>query len=537
MVNEILRSKIVPPRLRHPLVTRARLNDRLNEGLGKRLILVAAPAGYGKSTLISAWVAELPRNVIAAWLTLEADDNEPAHFLTGVAAALRHAAPSLRAPLPVAPSDDADGAANNDSDATARLLHLLNRLAALDDNLVLVFDDYHVITAPAVHNLLLFLLNHLPETVTIVLVTRVDPPLPVARMRTHGQIVSLRAADLRFSPQEAGEFLDVVMGLSLSPLQVAALAGHTEGWVAGLQLAGLSLQQHQDVGSFLGEFAGDDHNIRSYLVDEVLTGQPAEVRRFLLVTSILEQMSAPLCAAVFFGREDKPSPEALLAMQQTLEYLEQHNLFVVPLDEHHEWYRYHALFAELLRLHLWHEHHDDLPRLHRHAARWLRRHGFVEEAHRQTLAAHRRAPVRSAGVPIAGQDTPGSNSWLTRIKRLSSRSLWLGKRSSAWLDSAHLFARGDYDSVAAPLETHGAHTRQQRTVKHTSSALHEPLSRREEEVLALLADGLSYQEIAQCLVISLPTVKTHIAHIYDKLDAHNRDQALHRAREYGLLPA
>src|SRR5712691_10073051 len=280
-VTPILATKLYLPPLRPHVVSRPRLLERLNEGLHRKLTLISAPAGFGKTTLLSAWVAGCDRQV--AWLSLDEGDSDPARFLTYLVAALRTIAPNigegvlgvLQSPQPPLPE--------------AILTALLNEITTLPDQFVLVLDDYHVIDAKPVDLALTFLVEHLPPQMHLVIATREDPQLPLARLRSRGQLTELRATDLRFTPPEAAEFLNQVMGLSLSVEDIAALEDHTEGWIAGLQLAALSMQGNPDVVGFIRAFAGDHRYIVDYLVAEVLERQPEPVRRFLLQTSILDR--------------------------------------------------------------------------------------------------------------------------------------------------------------------------------------------------------------------------------------------------------
>src|SRR5438045_2785565 len=339
-VTPILATKLYLPRLRPNVVSRPRLIERLNEGLHRNLTLIAAPAGFGKTTLISQWVASCDRQV--AWLSLDEGDSDPTRFLTYLVAALRTIAPTLgegvlgalQSPQPPPPE--------------AMLTALLNDLTTISDHLVLVLDDYHVLDAKAVDHALTYLVEHLPPQMHLVIATREDPQLPLARLRARGQWTELRAVDLRFSTSEAAAFLNQVMGLSLSAADIAALEDHTEGWIAGLQLAALSMQGHQDVAGFIRAFAGDHRYIVDYLVEEVLQRQPEPVRSFLLQTAILDRLSGPLCDAVTGQEEGSARLEALV----------RGNFFVVPLDDKRRWYRYHHLFADVLYTHLMGQHAD-----------------------------------------------------------------------------------------------------------------------------------------------------------------------------------
>src|SRR5881227_3643666 len=334
MPTPILATKLYLPRLRPKIVLRARLLEQLNEGLHRKLTLVSAPAGFGKTTLVSEWVAGCERPL--AWLSLDEGDNDPTRFLTYLVAALQTIAPNigkgvlgvLQSPQPPPPE--------------AILTALLNEITTLPDHFVLVLDDYHVIDAKPVDQALTYLVEHLPPQMHLAIATREDPPLPLARLRARGHLTEVRAADLRFTASEASAFLNQGMGLSLSATDIAALEDHTEGWIAGLQLAALSMQGHQDVPGFIRAFAGDHRYIVDYLVEEVLQRQPESVRSFLLQTAILDRLNGPLCDAV----TGQPGGSA------RLEALERGNFFVVPLDDKRLWYRYHHLFGEVLHAHL-----------------------------------------------------------------------------------------------------------------------------------------------------------------------------------------
>ncbi|MBW7881960.1 MAG: helix-turn-helix transcriptional regulator, partial [Caldilineaceae bacterium] len=368
MSTPILATKLYIPRPRHEAVLRPRLIERLNEGLQRKLTLISAPAGFGKTTLASAWVATCGRP--AAWLSLDEGDNDPRRFLAYLVAALQTAAPevgsgamaALQSPQP--------------PPAESILTALLNQLAAIPDAFALVLDDYHVLEAEPIDNTLTFLLEHLPPQLHLVIATREDPRLPLSRLRARGQMTELRASDLRFTPSEAAIFLNDAMGLDLSAGEVASLETRTEGWIVGLQLAALSMQGREDVSGFIAAFAGDNRYIVDYLVEEVLQRQPARIRSFLLQTSILRRLSGSLCDAVT-GQEEG----AVL-----LEALERGNLFVVPLDDRRHWFRYHQLFADVLHAHLMKEQPDRLPVLHRRASEWYEQNGSPASAVRHALA-------------------------------------------------------------------------------------------------------------------------------------------------------
>lgn len=379
----LLTTKLHIPSVRPGLVSRSRLAERLNAGLGRKLVLVSAPAGFGKTTLLSAWTASCGHP--AAWLLLDERDNDPARFLAYLVAALRAAGVEIE--------ESAVGDVNSPAAIEAFLTVLINQINAVSEHFVLVLDDYHLITAQPVHDALTFLLDHLPDQMHLVIATRADPPLPVARLRGRGQLTELRLVDLRFTHEEAAAFLNQAMGLALSAQDVAALASCTEGWIAGLQMAALSLQGRDDVSRFIAGFAGSNRYILDYFLAEVLRRESEHVQGFLLRTSILERLCAPLCDAILQGGEPAdqrigPAMDALPADSRTvLEYLERANLFIVPIDDRREWYRYHRLFSDLLRQRLHQMHPDRVPGLHRRASGWLEQNGLMAEAIDHALAA------------------------------------------------------------------------------------------------------------------------------------------------------
>ncbi|MFN8444414.1 MAG: LuxR C-terminal-related transcriptional regulator [Caldilineaceae bacterium] len=396
MSMPILATKLYIPPPRPDLVIRPRLSEQLSRGLrqqqgfGRKLTLISAPAGFGKSTLVSAWLKSCTCPV--AWLSLDAEESELSRFLTYLIAALQTlplgevaaATPklgvgilnALQSPQPPAP--------------TLLLTTLINEIAAVAEPFILVLDDYHRVDAKPVDEALTFFLDHLPPQMHLVITTREDPQLPLARYRARDQMIELRAADLRFTPAEAADFLHQVMTLDLSPEEVAILETRTEGWIAGLQLAALSLRGRvrgtSDITHFVKAFAGDNRYIVDYLVEEVLQYQPEPVRSFLLQTSILERLSGPLCDAVT-GQKDGMA---------LLEILERENLFVVPLDDQRHWFRYHHLFAAVLATHAQQEQPALVPILHQRASAWYAANGLPADAIRHALVA--RDFVRAAGL-------------------------------------------------------------------------------------------------------------------------------------------
>ncbi|MBE7553459.1 MAG: helix-turn-helix transcriptional regulator [Anaerolineales bacterium] len=372
MERLLLQTKLYIPQTRVAnLVPRPRLIEQLNEGLHRTpsVILISAPAGFGKTTLVSDWLHQ--NKVPTAWLSLDEGDNDPTRFLTYLVAALQTIAPTIGADVlamlhsPQPPPIE------------AMLTVLVNDITTLPDHFTLILDDYHVIEAKAIDKALTFLLDHLPPPLHLVIATREDPPLPLARLRARDQLTELRAADLRFTPDEAATFLNEVMGLSLSAEEVTSLESRAEGWIAGLQLAALSIRGRADVAGFIKAFAGDNRYIVDYLVEEVLQRQPEPVRNFLLETSILDRLSGPLCNAVTGQGESKARLEAL----------ERGNLFVIPLDDKRHWYRYHHLFVDVLRVHLMEEQPDRVRTLHQRASEWYEQNGSAAEAIRHALAA------------------------------------------------------------------------------------------------------------------------------------------------------
>ncbi len=366
----LLETKLHVPRLRRGLVARPRLSERLGRGAESKLTLVSAPAGFGKTTLLAEWLADAPaEGSVTSWLSLDEGDNHPVLFWTRLIAALQTVAPGVGAParsLLEAP----------DPSVEAALASLLNELTALPSDVVLVLDDYHAVDAPEIQAGMTFLLQHLPTQLHLVIATRADPALPLAGLRARGELVEIRAADLRFNPDEATAYFNAALGLALTDGDVATLERRTEGWIAALQLAGLSMQGREDVAGFIAGFAGDDRYIVDYLVEEVLHRQPERVRSFLLETSILRRMTGPLCDAVT-GRDGG---------RAMLEALERGNLFLVPLDDRRRWYRYHHLFADVLGARLLDERPEQAPELHRRACEWYEAHGDRAEAIRHAIA-------------------------------------------------------------------------------------------------------------------------------------------------------
>jgi len=365
MSTPLLATKLYVPPLRPEMVPRPRLLQRLDEGLrlGHRLTLISAPAGFGKTTLLGAWAQSLQQPV--SWLSLDEADDEPYRFLTYFVAALQK-------------TDDTVGQVMQDLwEAPGRLpidrlmIGLINSIAAVPTPIVLILDDYQAIGQPEIHQVVTFLLDHCPPQMHLVIASREDPPLPLSQLRARGQIMEIRERDLRFTTQESVVFLNQVMGLRLTADEVSTLETRTEGWIAGLQLAALSMRDRADTEGFVRSLTGTHRHILDYLTDEVLGRQPEQVRAFLLHTSILDRLTGPLCNALT-GEENG---------QEILELLDSANLFLIPLDEERRWYRYHPLFRDLLRYYL----KEEVPTqsvvvLHRRACAWLAQHDLKAEA-------------------------------------------------------------------------------------------------------------------------------------------------------------
>lgn len=397
----MLRTKLLVPRVPQRVIARPRLLARLKDGLARRLILVAAPAGFGKTTVLGQWLVDA--DVDTAWVSLDERDNDPARFWTYAVAALGTIDPEvgvtalsmLRAPQP--------------PPMETILTELLNDLTGIPGDVVLVLDDYHVVEHPEVHEGVTFVVDHLPPGIHVAVASRTEPPFPLPLWRARRQLVELAAEDLRFTPEEVADFLNRVMALGLSGEQVAALESATEGWIAGLQLAALSMEGEEDLGAFIRSFSGTHRYVFDYLAQEILARQPEPVRQFLLESSILEQLSGPLCDAVV-------GPEALgdRGSQAVLERLEATKLFIVPLDDERHWYRYHNLFSDFLRARLTElAEPAEVSALHRRAAGWHADHGRVDAALHHALAAE--DFERAADLMVASSEDFFVNSTLVTL--------------------------------------------------------------------------------------------------------------------------
>ena len=363
----LLETKLYLPQWSADRVSRPRLIDCIHPK--RKLTLVSAPAGFGKTTLLAEWVAAVPTRPVA-WVSLDQSDNDPAVFWSYLITALQKIQPGLgERSLALLQS-------SQPPPIESVLMTLLNELTAVEADVVLILDDYHAIVTPAIHDGMGFLLSHLPPQMHLILASRADPPLSLARLRSHGELTELRVSDLRFTPDEAAAFLNQVMGLEISAADVAALEQRTEGWIAGLQLAALSLQGRENATDFVAAFSGDDRYIVDYLLEEVLQRQSDRVRRFLLQTALLDRLSGSLCDAVTSQNNG----------QSMLETLERGNLFIIPLDNKRQWYRYHHLFADVLQAHALMER-PEQTRLHERASEWYEQNGLFADAIRHALAA------------------------------------------------------------------------------------------------------------------------------------------------------
>ena len=370
----ILPTKFFAPPLHPGWILRGRLIELLAISNQHKLTLVSAPAGYGKTTLISSWLHET--NIPSTWLSLDEGDNDPIRFIQYFITSFQKLIPDLGMDLPgmlnVAQPPSFDVLINL----------LINETTRQTDPFIIVLDDFHVITSQPVLDMVLFLIERMPPNMHLVLLSRTDPPFPLSRLRVRNQLIDIRADQLRFTRDEMAIFLNEIMRLKISAEDLAAIEVRTEGWIAGLQLAALSMQNCQDIHGFISAFTGSHYYVMDYLVEEVLKLQPPNISTFLLQTSILKRLCGPLCEAVIGSDPTCPGEG-----QTTLETLEQMNLFLIPLDEERHWYRYHHLFSDVLHKRLEHQYPHLLPELHRRASIWYEKNGFISEAIQYALEA------------------------------------------------------------------------------------------------------------------------------------------------------
>jgi LuxR family maltose regulon positive regulatory protein len=460
---QILSTKISTPPVRSRLVPRERLLRILDEGLGRKVILISAPAGYGKSTLLSAWLDHL--DIASAWLSLDDNDNDLVRFLSYFTAACQKAGCSLNASFEVPIT------LNSSVEIDAYLVSLINQLDAMEQPIGLVLDDYHLIQNKQVHQAVSFVIEQCPPSLHLIIATRADPPLPLSKLRAGSDMLELRMSDLRFTTQEAADFLNHTMGLHVSSDDVARITRRTEGWIAGLQMAALSMQNMSDFTDFINAFTGSHHYIFDYLLGEILGKQTPEIQRFLLYTSILEQLSAPLCDALL---NNDPSTTDTRPSAEILDELEHSNMFIIPLDHEQIWYRYHPLFADLLHVYLQKSEPDQIAVLHTQASIWFERQGMIADAIHHSFAVgdwERSVRLISANI-FALLEQNELSSVARQIEALS------GEKSAArpWLLVAHAWlvaytgqlknvepilkqAEGEIDSLKSEeeLQTLGGH--------------------------------------------------------------------------------
>ncbi|HEX6302626.1 MAG TPA: LuxR C-terminal-related transcriptional regulator [Anaerolineales bacterium] len=369
MKTDLLASKLYLPPHRLDLVDRPHLLESLDAGLSRKLTLVSAPAGFGKTTVVSEWIRDGGHP--AAWLSLDKKDNDLSRFLIYLIAALQRIDSGIGVDVQAALQESLS------PHFEILLTRLISEMERLPGKSILVLDDYHLIDAKSVHDVINFLIEHLPPTIHLVICGRTDPPLPISRLRVHGDVNEVRTSHLRFTKNEVASYLNDLMGFDLSADGIAALEARTEGWIASLKLAALSMQGRHDWPEFIAEFSGSHRYVIDYLVDEIMARQPEEVQTFLCRTSILERFCAPLCEFVVGESGD----------MAIIDYLDRSNLFLIPLDDRREWYRYHHLFGDFLNQRLRESERDSIPELHRRASQWYENEGLVDEAVQHALAA------------------------------------------------------------------------------------------------------------------------------------------------------
>jgi LuxR family maltose regulon positive regulatory protein len=502
----ILETKLYAPPPQPKLVLRPRLVAKLNDGLHRKLTLMCAPAGFGKTTLASEWIAGCGRP--SAWLSLDERDGDFARFMAYLAAALQTMKEGVGVKLLAALQS------SQQVPAESVLTSLVNDINAMRDDFILVLDDYHAIDARSVDDALAFLLEHAPPQMHLVIATREDPNLPLARWRARGQLTELRAADLRFTAAEAAEFLNKTMGLDLAEEDITALENRTEGWIAGLQLAALSLRGRPDTAGFIQAFTGSHRFVLDYLLEEVLRRQPERVRDFLLQTAILDGLNGPLCDAVT-GREDGA---------EMLEALERGNLFVVPLDDRRRWYRYHHLFADVLRTHAMETRPDRAATLHRRASEWYERNGMAADAISHALAA--KDFERAAGLIELAWPTmeggPQSAAWLGWVRALPDKLVRARPVLSTWYGYA-LLGRAEMEAAESRLND------AERMLANPAAGMVVVDERQFEFLLATIATGRAY--FAQALGDVAGTVK----HARQALELLPGSDPVRREQATGLL--
>ncbi|HSP27112.1 MAG TPA: hypothetical protein VLN74_01095, partial [Ilumatobacteraceae bacterium] len=494
MARPIIATKLYVPKRRNGLVARPRLHEPLGVGSDVRVVLVSAPAGFGKTTLLADWSDERSKDGSGvAWISLDPSDSDPAVFWSCVVAALDAVVPmgsTVRELFDASPFP-----------TELVITTLVNELVASTDDVWLVLDDFHTVDSRDIVHGIAVLVDRLPAHVHLVISTRVDPDLPLPRWRVRGQLVEIRAAELRFTAGEAAAYLNDVAGLGLAEEQVAALDERTEGWVAALQLAALSIRGHEDVSGFISRFAGDDRYIVDYLVEEVLQRQPDDVRDFLSQSSVLDRLSGPLCDAVTGGRDGR---EMLAALERT-------NLFVVSLDDRREWYRYHHLFADALRARVLSEQPERVADNHRRASEWYERHDLTAEAVRHAIAAadfDRATRLIELALPTVRRDRDDAlaSGWLRAlpveaVRRSPLVSVFYGwmLMTSGDLDAAEPWFEHTERLLAAPPSGSpalGADTAERRSLPATIAVLRAALAQARGDLPAATAHARRALELA-----------------------------------------
>ncbi len=556
--GELLVTKCIIPVSSHALISRPRLSALLDAGLQHKLTLLSAPAGFGKTTLLSTRAQSHSAGSVA-WVMLDEGDNAPWQFWAYVLTALDRCEPGTSAQALqrlYAPEE---------SPLEEVLRALINRLSEATTPRTLILDDYQVINEPVIHHQLSYLVEHLPSQVHVLLATRTDPPLPLSRWRARGQMLELRTDQLRATEEEAAALLLQVMGTRPESSLLQEITTRTEGWLAGLRLVGLALQGCADPACMSEGARGSDRYILDYVNEEVLRQQEPAVYTFLLRTSILAQLTAPLCDAVL-ERTDS---------QQVLEELERTNVFVMPLDRQRRWYRYHALFAEALRIHLEQVSGEDVRALHLRASRWYEQEGNITEAVQHALSAYAWEHAADLIESMLQMHPEGTSEgqmvarWMQQLPAEVVRS----RPPLGQLSARELMKVGKPTASEQELQVTGVVGRAVQTVGRAArtgaislvrderehqrstllaSSIHmagrsedekaglellllDPLTEREQEVLRLVARGASNSEIAAALVVEVNTVKRHMGNILSKLQASNRTRAVAQARMLGLL--
>jgi LuxR family transcriptional regulator, maltose regulon positive regulatory protein len=456
MSSSLLATKFYFPPPRSEQVRRPRLLARLDESLTCKLALISAPAGYGKTTLVVEWISQIPQ-ARTGWLSLDEGDNDPARFFNYLIAAIQKARPDA-GERALAMLHSPRTASTKSLPVETLLNTLVNDLVQISDPIVLVLEDYHVIQSGPIHQYISYLLDHLPPNVHIILISRAEPPLPLARLRARGQLVEIRTNDLRFTSDEAAEFLKHSMKLNLDNAKVALLSKRTEGWIAGLQLAAVSMSNRDNLDAFINDFTGSNRYIMDYLVEEVLQGQPDHIQQFLHYTCPLNRLCAGLCDEIMAGAyeftEQSGAKLTRPAAASILSSLERANLFIVPLDDRQEWYRYHRLFADLLRKRLELASPELTPRIHLMASRWFEQTGNLPEAIEHSFSAgdfdRAASLIEQAGEPILRRSE--TSILLTWIEKIPKPLILTRPKLGIFHALALIISSQKYDQVEAQLD-------------------------------------------------------------------------------------